>query len=75
MTIDSVQKQEPASSEKPPITVQNEIRKEMLRDAAGTGAGSTQRQLLQLLASAQPQQQIQQTAQSQIEKGYLDVKV
>lgn len=74
MTIDSVKNQEPMQLEKPPVTVQNGIQKEMLKETT-EGATSMQKQMLQLLASAQPLAQIQQTAQSQIQKGYLDIKV
>jgi predicted RNA binding protein with dsRBD fold (UPF0201 family) len=73
MTIDRVTEQDANATEKPQITVQNEIQKDVIKEAVG--AESTQKQLLQVLASAQPQQQIQQTAKDQIEKGYLDVKV
>lgn len=58
-----------------PVTVQNELAKEVFREAVGTGDLSIQKQLMQLLMSAQPLIQAQQIAQSQIEKGYLDIKV
>ncbi|OGU16322.1 MAG: hypothetical protein A2X61_05260 [Ignavibacteria bacterium GWB2_35_12] len=73
MTIDKVTEQEVNATEKPQITVQNEIQKDVIKETMD--AESTQKQLLQILASAQPQQQILQTAKDQIEKGYLDVKV
>ena len=73
MTIDKVTEQDVNATEKPPITVQNEIQKDVIKEAMG--AESTQKQVLQVLATAQPQQQIQQTAKDQIEKGFLDVKV
>ena len=73
MTIDKVTEQDANVTEKPPITVQNEIQKDVIKEAIG--AESTQKQLLQVLATAQPQQQIQQTAKDQLEKGYLDIKV
>ncbi len=73
MTIDKVTEQDVNATEKPAITVQNEIQKDVIKEAMG--AESTQKQLLQVLATAQPQQQIQQTAKDQIEKGFLDVKV
>ena len=73
MTIDKVTEQDANVTEKPPITVQNEIEKDVIKEAIG--AESTQKQLLQVLATAQPQQQIQQTAKDQLEKGYLDIKV
>jgi hypothetical protein len=73
MTIDKVTEQDVNTTEKTPITVQNEIQKDVIKEAMG--AESTQKQLLQVLATAQPQQQIQQTAKDQIDKGYLDIKV
>jgi hypothetical protein len=72
MTIEKVQDQEPKAPEKAPVSVQNEIKKEVLKQ---TIEGDTQKELLQLLSAVQPQQQIQKTAQDQIEKGYLDIKV
>jgi hypothetical protein len=73
MTIDKVQEQNYQPAEKPPITVQNEIQKDIVKET--TGAESPQKQLLQVLASQQPQEQIQQTAKDQLDKGHLDVKV
>ncbi len=74
MTVDNVKYQEPTIPEKPQMTVQNGIQKEMLKESL-MGASSVQNQMLQLLASAQPVQSIQQTAQKQLERGYLDIKV
>lgn len=53
-----------------------EVEKEII-EKASTGEYSLQKQLLQLLASTLPQQQqqVQKTAQEQIEQGYLDIKV
>ncbi len=73
MIIEKIQKQETQSGEKANITVQNEVQKDIFKQTID--AGSTQNQILQLLASAQPVIQIQQVAQNQIAKGYLDVKV
>lgn len=39
------------------------------------GSSNPIRQMMQLLSSVQPVQQIQQTAQEQLSKGYLDIKV
>lgn len=76
MTIDSVRMQEPMIDEKPQMSVQNGIQKDMLKETTtGVGANSVQKQTAQLLATSQPLAQIQQTAQSQISKGYLDIKV
>jgi hypothetical protein len=55
------------------MTVQNEIQKEVLKDTMG--ANGMQKQLLSLLSSPQPQQTAQKTAQEQIQKGYLDIKI
>jgi hypothetical protein len=76
MTIDKVQDQQATIPEKVPISVQNEMKKDMLKETANEN--SLPQQLLQLLATAKPTQpvsQVQETAKGQIEKGYLDVKV
>ncbi len=73
MTIDKVQEQNLQQVEKPPITVQNEIQQAIVKDTVS--AESSQKQLLQVLASQQPQEQIHQTAKDQIDKGHLDIKV
>ncbi|MCX7737353.1 MAG: hypothetical protein N2319_11665 [Candidatus Kapabacteria bacterium] len=73
MTIEKIQKQETHSGEKASTTVQNELQKDIFKQTVD--AGSTQNQILQLLASTQPVLQIQQVAQNQIAKGFLDVKV
>lgn len=73
MVIENIQKQETQSGEKASTTVQNELQKDIFKQTVD--AGSTQNQILQLLASTQPVLQIQQVAQNQIAKGYLDVKV
>jgi hypothetical protein len=73
MVIEKIQKQETQSGEKANTTVQNEVQKDIFKQTID--AGSTQNQILQLLASTQPVLQIQQVAQNQIAKGYLDVKV
>ena len=74
MTIQPLKEQDVKTPEKPPVTVQNELQKEILRQNL-TGAIDTQKQLLQLLASMQPMQHVQQTAQNQLSKGYLDIKI
>lgn len=56
-------------------SVQQELQKDVMKEASGVNQNSTQKQLLQMMASAQPLQQIQQTAQAQIERGELDIKV
>jgi|YNPMSStandDraft_2_1061718.scaffolds.fasta_scaffold09531_2 hypothetical protein len=75
MNVNNISKYpEPTVPEKPQNNVQMELQKQMLKEAT-TGASSIQNQMLQLLASAQPVQNVQQTAQKQLEKGYLDIKV
>jgi hypothetical protein len=73
MTIDKVDKQQSQSYEKPQLTVQNELQKDVLKQTMNPDG--LQKQLLQVLANQQPLQQIQQTAQNQIAKGTLNVKV
>jgi len=72
MTIDNIQTRQAVTPEKRALTVQNEIQKDVLKEAMN---GDMQKQLLQMLASAQPQAQIQQVAQNQLSKGHLDIKV
>jgi hypothetical protein len=62
--------------EKPPVTVQNELQKEVIEEnKSGKGSTANQNQTLSVISATQPQEQIQQTAKNQISKGYLDVKV
>ncbi len=75
MTVDSVKYPEPTVPEKPQNNVQMELQKQMLKEAT-MGATSIQNQMLQMLVSSQQTtQNPQQTAQKQLEKGYLDIKV
>lgn len=77
MTIDSATSLRNTSDVKPPMTVQNEVQKqlqqEMLKDSMGTDG--FQKQLLSLISSSQPTASVQQTAQNQLQKGYLDIKI
>ena len=75
MTVDSLTKQESKTPEKIPISVQHELNKEVQKEATGTGAVSSQKQLMQLITVAQPQQSVQQTAQKQLQKGHVDIKI
>ena len=85
MTIDNTQpqnmqmldllKQETTNKEEPQLDVQQKLQKDVMEDAQGMNQNSTQKQLLQMMATTQPLQQIQQTAQAQIERGELDIKV
>lgn len=82
MTIDQTNNQQTVSapeSRRPAVdeqtsNVQNELRNQMYREST-SGPSSQNKVMMQLLMSVQPQQQIQRTAQDQISKGYLDVKV
>ncbi len=56
------------------IPVQNRIQQQIVKDAV-QGETSPQQQMMQLFTSAPNLNVSQQTAQSQIQKGYLDVKV
>ncbi len=67
--------QDATQKEAPPLNVQQELQKDIMKEASGVNQNSTQKQLLQMMATAQPLQQIQQTAQAQIERGELDIKV
>lgn len=78
MTVDRLQDQKPVQTSASPQerveNVQFELQKNILQEQM-TGENSKNNIMLQLLASQQPVQQIQQTAQNQIEKGYLDVRI
>jgi hypothetical protein len=79
MTIEpnnaSIERSAATVQEYQPMSVQHELQKEVLQEAVGKGDLSIQKQLMQLLMSAQPVIQVQQTAQNQISKGFLDIKV
>jgi len=80
MTVDQMQPQdymmqELNQKEAPKLNVQQELQKDIMEEASGVNQNSTQKQLLQMMATAQPLQQIQQTAQQQIERGELDIRV
>jgi hypothetical protein len=80
MTVDkmqpvNMQMQELNQKETPRLDVQQELQKDVMEEASGVNQNSTQKQLLQMIATAQPLQQIQMTAQQQIERGELDIKV
>lgn len=76
MTIGNVSNQTNDQGEKPALTVQLEIQKDVLKDTMG--ASGTQKQLLQLMNQSNqltPNQSTQQVARNQISKGYLDIKI
>ncbi len=50
------------------------LQQSMKGDIVG-GNNNLQKQLLQMMASSAPLQQIQATAQNQISKGYLDIRI
>jgi hypothetical protein len=60
-------------------TPQQQLQIEMLQQTTKGGIVGTdnnlQKQLLQMMAAATPQQQIQAVAQNQLSKGYLDIKI
>ncbi len=74
MTVDNIQIQEPKIPEKPQMTVQNGLQKDVLKESLH-GTSSMQNQMLTLLANVPPLQNIMSTAQKQIERGFLDVKI
>ena len=75
MTVDNLQNIQPTSDyQQQPVYVQQELAKDVLKQTMDSS--STQKQMLVLLNSTTPQQtNVQETAQKQISKGYLDVKV
>lgn len=73
MTIDKITEQQPKDGEKRPLTVQNEIQKDVQKEAV-TGT-NPQHQIMQLIANVQPIQQVQETARNQLNKGFLDIKI
>lgn len=75
MTIEPLQQQQNNDGAKPPGSVQFEIQKDVLRQAIGASSNSLQNQLLQLISNIPNLQQAQSTAQNQIAKGFLDIKI
>ncbi len=76
MTIDTIKNQEYYSQNKAPVSVQNELAAEVFKESVGQGQTSYQKQILQILASAQPQQSVQDTFQKQMDqKGSFDIKI
>lgn len=73
MTIERIQDQRTANETPAVTTPQQEIQKEVLKQAMN--GDNTQQQMLQLLATVQPMQQIAETAKNQISKGFLNIKV
>lgn len=77
--------EEMKEAEKPPVTVQNdvekkdvnkEIREDAKKEATGIANAQTQDKLTLAVNNAQqPQQQIQEKAQNQISKGYVDIRI
>ncbi|MCX7909109.1 MAG: hypothetical protein N2560_06295 [Ignavibacteria bacterium] len=76
MMINPVNYSQQNNEENKRMNVQFEIQKDVLRQAIGVSPNSLQSQLLQLISSSLPNlQQAQATAQAQISKGYLDIKI
>lgn len=75
MTIEPLQQQQSNDGAKPAVSVQFEIQKDVLRQAIGVSPNSLQNQLLQLISNIPNFQQAQTTAQIQIAKGFLDIKI
>ncbi|MEJ5287191.1 MAG: hypothetical protein CH6_1323 [Candidatus Kapaibacterium sp.] len=76
MLIQPANNQQQNQNENLRVNTQFQIQKEVLRQALGTSPNSLQSQLLQLISSGLPNaQQAQATAQAQISKGYLDIKI
>lgn len=75
MTIEPLQQQQSNDGAKPAVSVQFEIQKDVLRQAIGVSPNSLQNQLLQLISNISNFQQAQTTAQIQIAKGFLDIKI
>jgi hypothetical protein len=66
MTVDTISNQKNFTDEKAPISVQNELRKDVAKTNTGEDTNSTQNQALQTLSYQQPLQAVQQTAQNQL---------
>ncbi len=85
MTVENTNTNEYRVPEKPPVTVQNDVQKqdvnkEVQEDATKEATGIANAQTTDKLTLAtnvaeQPKQQINETAQAQIEKGYVDIKI
>lgn len=71
-TMNQVEKLQ--NQKQPTENTQQQIQTQVLADAT-KGDKSTPQMMLQLLTATQPPAQIQQVAQNQLKKGYLDVKV
>jgi hypothetical protein len=71
--IDRIQERQSLEKEKPQVSPQVEIQKEVLRQTME--GENTAQQLLQVLANVQPAQQIQATGRAQVTKSGFDVKV
>jgi len=74
--IQAIDRQNQHQAERTQINAQFRIQSEMLRQAIGLSPNSLQSQLLQLISANSPNlQQVQFQAQSQISKGFLDIKI
>lgn len=68
------QEKEKVQPEKKQPDVQTTINDQMLKESTN-GNSSPNKAMMQLLMSVQPKEQINRTAQNQLSKGFLDVKV
>ncbi|MFN3306714.1 MAG: hypothetical protein ACK42Z_05960 [Candidatus Kapaibacteriota bacterium] len=74
--VGAINNQQQNQNENARVNTQFEIQREVLRQSIGASPNSLQSQLLQLISSGmQNTQQTQATAQAQISKGYLDIKI
>ncbi len=74
--VGAINNQQQNQNENLQLNTQFEIQKEVLRQSIGASPNSLQSQLLQLISSGmQHTQQAQATAQAQIAKGFLDIKI
>ena len=80
MTVhSSIDQANTSSYVQPRLNVQQVVQKGLQQDdknIGGAGSGSNaNKQVLAVVSNSKPVQSLQQTASSQISKGYLDIKV
>ncbi len=76
MNIQEGRNQKPLAEALPRMNVQYEIQKGLSQNETNVAAvGNANKQILAVAANAQPAQTPQQTAATQISKGYLDIKI
>jgi hypothetical protein len=72
--VRALESREQAKQDQSQVNTQQALQQEVLQETT-TGAQSPQKQMMALLASVQPEKQVQQTAQDQLQKGFLDVRI